>query len=131
MCAVTPPAEIRLPTTMQAPAAARALPAWCAAAPRTTPEALDEAELLVSELATNAVLHGTPPVQRAGGVSTAAEACWCPSRTVVAAHPAEARQQVREDDSGRGMLLVDVISDRWGVQTRPGTGKAVWFQLRH
>jgi hypothetical protein len=47
------------------------------------------------------------------------------------AHTPLKRAAGPEDDSGRGMLLVDVISDRWGVQTRPGTGKAVWFQLRH
>ena len=29
MCAVTPPAEIRLTTTMQAPATAQGVPAWC------------------------------------------------------------------------------------------------------
>ena len=30
--------------------------------------------------------------------------------------------------AGRGMLLVDALSDRWGVTPVPG-GKVVWFEL--
>jgi anti-sigma regulatory factor (Ser/Thr protein kinase) len=128
MCAVTPPAEIRLPTTMQAPAAARAFlrGAGCSTHHART---LDEAELLVSELATNAVLHGTPPVNVR--VECDGSRGLLVSVTDGSAHTPLKRAAGPEDDSGRGMLLVDVISDRWGVQTRPGTGKAVWFQLRH
>ena len=128
MCAVTPPAEILLPPTRQAPATARAFlrGAGCSA---HHARVLDEAELLVSELATNAVLHGTPPISvqvecdgsRGLRVSVTDGSAEAPLR----------REAGPQDGSGRGMLLVDVISDRWGVQTRPGEGKAVWFQLRH
>jgi hypothetical protein len=32
------------------------------------------------------------------------------------------------DFGGRGLLLVDKLSDRWGTEFRPG-GKTVWFEL--
>ena len=32
-------------------------------------------------------------------------------------------------DGGRGLLLVDAVTDRWGVTPRPvGDGKTVWFE---
>ncbi|MEU3251674.1 ATP-binding protein [Streptomyces sp. NPDC006997] len=34
-------------------------------------------------------------------------------------------------DNGRGLLLVDAVTDRWGVTVRPtGDGKTVWFECR-
>ena len=33
------------------------------------------------------------------------------------------------DEDGRGMLLVDAVTDRWGVELRrDGAGKTVWFE---
>ena len=43
----------------------------------------------------------------------------------------KAREPGPQVGSGRGIRLVDVISDRWGVHPGPGDGKEVWFQLRH
>jgi anti-sigma regulatory factor (Ser/Thr protein kinase) len=92
------------------------------------PEVTGRAELLVSELATNAVQH-------AHGVRVMV--------SVEADHHVEAA--VRDDDAalplprqagpwdtgGRGLALVDALSDAWG--SRPaGTGKWVWFRVeRH
>ena len=39
-----------------------------------------------------------------------------------------------DDESGRGLTLVDLISDAWGVEPvvdEHGRGKVVWFELRH
>jgi anti-sigma regulatory factor (Ser/Thr protein kinase) len=33
-----------------------------------------------------------------------------------------------EDPTGRGLLMVNSLADRWGVQRRK-TGKSVWFEL--
>jgi anti-sigma regulatory factor (Ser/Thr protein kinase) len=127
MCAVTPPAQIVLPTTTRAPATARA---FLRGAGCSTHHArvLDEAELLVSELATNAVLHGTPPI------SVRVECDGSRGLRVSVTDGSEEaplpREAGPEDGSGRGMLLVDVISDHWGVHASPGQGKAVWFRLR-
>ncbi|MFC9861429.1 MULTISPECIES: ATP-binding protein [unclassified Streptomyces] len=33
------------------------------------------------------------------------------------------------DEGGRGLLLVDAVTDKWGVETRrDGRGKTVWFE---
>jgi len=32
-------------------------------------------------------------------------------------------------EGGRRILLVSALADRWGVETTPAGGKAVWFQL--
>ena len=34
-----------------------------------------------------------------------------------------------EDDSGRGLQLVNLLSDRWGADLL-SRGKSVWFELR-
>jgi len=127
MCAVTPPAQIRLPDSVQAPATARTFLRGAACSTHHA-QVLDEAELLVSELATNAVLHGAPPI-------TVRVECDGSDGLHVSVtdgdpEPPLPREAGPEDGSGRGIRLVDVISDRWGVHPHPGDGKEVWFQLR-
>ena len=94
---------------------------------RSHPEATDVAELLLSELVTNALIH-----TRQGAVVT------------VTAAPAGLRVEVRDfvpdrrpvpcvpnaDDGthGRGLVLVDSLADSWGV-TAQAMGKVVWFEL--
>ncbi|MFF6779152.1 ATP-binding protein [Streptomyces sp. NPDC012637] len=90
------------------------------------PGASDVAELLTSELVTNALVH-----TGRGAVVTA---------TVVPEHlRVEVRDFVSEmirpcvpiaDDGthGRGLVLVQTLADSWGVEDR-GVGKVVWFEL--
>ncbi|MFD7324901.1 ATP-binding protein [Streptomyces sp. NPDC059875] len=90
------------------------------------PGASDVAELLTSELVTNALIHTDH-----GAVVTA---------TVV---PESLRVEVRDfvsglsepyapaaDDGthGRGLVLVQELADSWGVEDH-GVGKVVWFEL--
>ncbi|MFE5731698.1 MULTISPECIES: ATP-binding protein [unclassified Streptomyces] len=90
------------------------------------PGASDVAELLTSELVTNALVHTDH-----GAVVTA---------TVV---PEQLRVEVRdfvpglrtpeappadEGTNGRGLVLVQALADSWGVEDR-GVGKVVWFEL--
>jgi anti-sigma regulatory factor (Ser/Thr protein kinase) len=84
------------------------------------------AELLVSELVTNALLHARS--------ATRVEV----SRTelgikVVVHDESPALPALRRLDeaypAGRGLLLVDRIAHAWGVERTSG-GKAVWFELR-
>ncbi|CAM5316143.1 ATP-binding protein [Streptomyces narbonensis] len=90
------------------------------------PGASDVAELLTSELVTNALVH-----TEHGAVVTA---------TVV---PEQLRVEVRDfvpgldrphappaDDGthGRGLVLVQALADSWGVEEH-GVGKVVWFEL--
>jgi len=86
---------------------------------------LDAAALLVSELVANAVLHsGTPPE-----VVVAVDGL----RVRVEVHDGSPRLPVRKNYSmmsgtGRGLVLVDRMSSRWGADSTP-TGKVVWFEL--
>ncbi|MCI2240531.1 ATP-binding protein [Paenibacillus sp. TRM 82003] len=87
---------------------------------------LDEAELLTTELVTNAVAHGGPPI-------TLRVTCdGTPGMAVAvsdgSSEPPVAREASPEATSGRGVALVDLLSDAWGVETAD-TGKEVWFRL--
>jgi anti-sigma regulatory factor (Ser/Thr protein kinase) len=83
-------------------------------------------ETLLSELVTNAVLHGAPTVQLR-----------------VLALPAAVRVEVDDGspllpdrvaapgpDGGYGLFLVDQLASRWGSIPQPH-GKSVWFELDH
>jgi anti-sigma regulatory factor (Ser/Thr protein kinase) len=127
MCSVTPPADLKLPTDEQAPGVARRFLRETSCLAHHA-RVMDEAELLVSELVTNAVVHGTPPV-------TVSVECDGSEGLRVAvtdgsSHSPVPREASPDDESGRGIHLVDVISDRWGVAPNRGDGKAVWFTLR-
>jgi anti-sigma regulatory factor (Ser/Thr protein kinase) len=34
-------------------------------------------------------------------------------------------------ESGRGLLLLEALVDKWGVAPEPGGGKTVWFECVH
>jgi signal transduction histidine kinase/DNA-binding response OmpR family regulator len=83
---------------------------------------LDDVLLLVSELVTNAVVHGRPPIElrlRHTGTHLVIEA-----QDAASFLPRKLRPTV-DDEHGRGLQLVAALADRWG--TRPtGRGKSVW-----
>lgn len=95
-------------------------------AERTGAEA-DTLELLVSELVTNAVLHGAPPVR------LRIEVLGDRVRVAVAdASPRLPRVGLpRADDgmTGRGLGIVEALSSGWGVVRRPDGGKEVWADV--
>jgi len=87
---------------------------------------LDEAQLLVSELVGNAVRHGTPPIEmevRCSGT----QALQVRVRDCAPGAP-HVRTANIEDEGGRGLALVDLLSDDWGIERDP-PGKSVWFRL--
>lgn len=96
----------------------------CSTAP--TPDDLcDTAVLLVSELVTNALVHGRSEAR-------VAVAVW-PGRVLVEVSDDNSRhpQMVEQDPDaldGRGMSMVDLLSSRWGVRDER-IGKTVWFEL--
>jgi anti-sigma regulatory factor (Ser/Thr protein kinase) len=121
--------EVRLDLSFDsdAPAVARRFVADHA---DSLPEALiDDAELLVSELVTNAVQHGCPAITLQVrthppriGISVHDEGAAVPPEQPVPAPPSATQ--------GRGLLLVDKISSEWGVTpSDPPPGKTVWFEL--
>ncbi|HEV2637793.1 MAG TPA: PAS domain S-box protein [Actinocrinis sp.] len=85
----------------------------------------DTARLLVSEVLTNAVRHGIGPINLRLRRNDRDLTIEVTDRATIVPHP---RQAEEEDESGRGLLLVEALTDHWG--TRPTEdGKSVWFSL--
>ncbi|MFD7879864.1 ATP-binding protein [Streptomyces sp. NPDC059766] len=86
----------------------------------------DDALLCVSELATNALMHGVPPGRHF------LVFLRCDGRVLrVEVHdsgPGVPRIVDDRDEGGRGLLLVAALSDRWGVAERE-LGKVVWCEF--
>lgn len=86
----------------------------------------DVAELLASEIVTNAVLH--PSTDQVAVVVEARHGELVVSVTDGDRRPPALRQPTPEALGGRGMLLLDSLAEQWGVTELP-EGKAVWFTL--
>jgi anti-sigma regulatory factor (Ser/Thr protein kinase) len=85
-----------------------------------------DAVLLVSELATNAVIHAGSSFE-----------------VVLSADGCRLRVEVSDDDGcvpappepsldaqgGRGLHIVGELADAWGVEAHQGDGKTVWFEV--
>jgi anti-sigma regulatory factor (Ser/Thr protein kinase) len=86
----------------------------------------DEVELLVSELATNAIVHARTPLLLT--------LCRRGSRVrveVMDDDPTPPRVNLRPDPlrpGGRGMCLVNALAADWGVSVNDH-GKTVWFEV--
>jgi anti-sigma regulatory factor (Ser/Thr protein kinase) len=85
----------------------------------------DTVALLVSEVATNALVHGTGrvrvrvrPTAHGLRVEVHDEDQRLPSR----------RRATPMDEGGRGIALVDALSSGWGAETTDD-GKTVWFEV--
>jgi PAS domain S-box-containing protein len=98
-------------------AAASVLATW-----ELAPDVTDQIAIIISELATNAILHGQPPfhldVTKHGDVLLV---------TVTDTAPAGPRRlrATPDDEHGRGLQLVDALSSSWGTRPTPN-GKTVW-----
>lgn len=121
-------AEVPLPSRPESAATARRLAQvvvlrqW-----GLTPKMAEDAVLLVSELVGNAVRHTGA---RVFGLRMRRRRGWIrvevrdPSRGLPCLMPVQ-----EMDISGRGLFLVDKLSDRWGVDLLP-RGKTTWFEMR-
>ncbi|MCX3287708.1 ATP-binding protein [Streptomyces sp. NEAU-H22] len=86
----------------------------------------DVAELLTSELVTNAIVHTEHDAVLTATVGP--HGLRVEVRDFVARRP-RLRVPVADDGTnGRGLLLVQSLADSWGVRPH-GVGKAVWFEL--
>jgi anti-sigma regulatory factor (Ser/Thr protein kinase) len=106
-----------------APVARGALRALLAGTPFE--DRLDDGELALSELVTNAVLHGRDPITlrvlRTGS---------CVRVEVSDGSPVSPSFSMLDPTAvtGRGLMLISAASDRWGVEPQVD-GKRVWFEL--
>ena len=89
--------------------------------------AVDDAVLIVSELVTNAVLHAREEAALALEIEVADVWMRISLADGSAVRPL-ARQASHEDETGRGMAIVEALSDRWGVDDHHG-GKRIWFEV--
>jgi anti-sigma regulatory factor (Ser/Thr protein kinase) len=88
---------------------------------------VDSVELLVSELVTNAILHGV------GAVRLVADYDGTRIRVEVHDHDPNAPEAhvtaaTQLDEHGRGLQLIAMLADSWGTR-RTDVGKAVWIEL--
>jgi anti-sigma regulatory factor (Ser/Thr protein kinase) len=116
----------QLPHGPTAPAAARDA-VDVALAGRLEQDRLDELRLLVSELVTNAVRHG---LDRQGAVELSLRLAGRCLRVEVAdggdGFTPPTGEHDPADPGGWGLVVVDELVDRWGVEAAGGT--RVWFE---
>jgi serine phosphatase RsbU (regulator of sigma subunit)/anti-sigma regulatory factor (Ser/Thr protein kinase) len=86
----------------------------------------DRAELLVSELVTNAVLYTASHVELR--LSVEGRRFRVEVIDESGERPPSPRPLDLDRASGRGLLLVDSLASAWGVEPL-GVGKSVWFEL--
>lgn len=91
---------------------------------------IDDAELIVSEFASNAVLHSrSAGVDGSFTVALEVKPGWVRLEVADAGPAAETGRGHPDDEHRRGLLIVDAVADRWGHQ-RPSGGCAVfWAEL--
>ncbi|MFJ6573402.1 SpoIIE family protein phosphatase [Streptomyces sp. NPDC091292] len=80
-------------------------------------------ELIVSELVTNAVRHGSPPI-RLRLIHDGTLICEVSDASNTSPHLRRARAY---DEGGRGLLLVAQIAQRWGCRHHM-VGKTIWAE---
>jgi len=115
--------QVNLPPTVQAPGIARrSIADWLE--PAVDADQLDTARLLVSELVTNAVVHGHGEIMLRATLDD--------NRLLVEVidegrgFERTVRQQDFASIGGRGLAIVDAEASRWGIHE--GTTH-VWFEL--
>lgn len=90
----------------------------------------DTVALLVSEVVSNVVLHARTPCELS--LDTGEHRMRVEVRDDSSALPSEPGVTSAVDiwsSSGRGMVLVEALSEAHGSAPLPGGGKVVWFQL--
>ena len=81
---------------------------------------------MASELVTNALLHGAPPIgleMRCAGAHTIVRVTDCGEPPILLPAPPAA-----DALSGRGLRLLEALAIDWGVDTH-ASGKTFWFTL--
>jgi anti-sigma regulatory factor (Ser/Thr protein kinase) len=115
-----------LPGDVTTPAAARRFVRSALESVEADPVVIETAELLTTELVTNAIVHA-----------------GCTSHLFIRAARGVVRVEITDPDDrlpsmaapdtdalgGRGLIIVNGLASAWGVEPTIGGGKTVWFEL--
>jgi anti-sigma regulatory factor (Ser/Thr protein kinase) len=95
---------------------------------KALPEPLvDSVTLMVSELSTNSIRHAHTGFTVE--IAVTEDQVYVAVVDAGAGQP-ELREPQPDDPSGRGLRIVELLSDDWGVTpSTPQTGKTVWFKV--
>ena len=88
------------------------------------PQLIDTAMLLVSELATNAIVHAASSLRLRIDVGDQIRVEVCDTNE----EPPVIGEPEMERESGRGLAIVTTLADDWNWSPR-SSGKVVWFSL--
>ncbi|MEW1642101.1 ATP-binding protein [Streptomyces sp. NPDC091219] len=100
-----------------------------------SPAVTERVEQIVAELAANAALHGHVQGRDFQVALTLDEATGTVRVSVTDARgeqlpaPQADFKDSPHSESGRGLLLVTVLANRWGTETYPPSGKTVWAEV--
>ncbi|MFE4173918.1 SpoIIE family protein phosphatase [Streptomyces sp. NPDC056909] len=83
-----------------------------------------EAEVVVSEMVTNAILHGSGPIQLR---LIRDRVLICEVSDASGSQPRQ-RQACSTDENGRGLFLLTHLCNRWGSRWTSG-GKIIWAEM--
>lgn len=89
-------------------------------------EVLEAVQLMVSELATNSIRHARTGFELV--VDRRPEAVRVEVTDLAGGVP-EIQSPGPMDPTGRGLAIVEMFSDSWGVEYATPTNKTVWFSL--
>jgi anti-sigma regulatory factor (Ser/Thr protein kinase) len=129
VCTSTPSAQLLLPRDSTSPSVAREF-ARSSGCQVHGSDSLDDALLLISELVTNSVRYGGPPIVLALDCDGEGTHVRVRDGDPTLPEPVDVDGSA---ESGRGMTLVQLLSTTWGahpVVDDHGSGKEVWFELR-
>jgi anti-sigma regulatory factor (Ser/Thr protein kinase) len=119
-------AHHRLEATAQAPQRARSL-LETGLADFATLEERESAQLLISELVTNALRHTDSEVIL---IDVGVDGCIRVGVTDESPRLPQRRLTRHNDEEGRGLMIVEALAERWGIDPLAGNGKRIWFELR-
>ncbi|MFG2915965.1 ATP-binding protein [Kitasatospora sp. NPDC048298] len=134
----TPCSAIWLPRSRRAPGEGRTLLASLLDSAPTGEQFLDSGLVIVSELVTNALLHGTPPGHRIYlSLSLDYDPDFDPHPTCLRIEVHDARRDrepvlralTLDGEAGRGLHLVKSLSKETGCAPRQPIGKIVWSEV--
>jgi anti-sigma regulatory factor (Ser/Thr protein kinase) len=125
-----PPPDLSLPLEREPTAPRRARAGIRDLLADRVPEDFSEdAQLLVSELVTNAVMYAPSGCRLSAWYVAAAHALRVEVEDAAADVPRVRSPATPSHLGGRGLQLVATRSTDWGVDANAG-GKSVWFELR-